>query len=200
MSSAILSPAETLVLHDSAFFITKATIDAKISDLFVALKLKVENLLQERPGSLAPALFAQPGRQYRGEHLDHLPWRALDCPRHFVGADMFCYRTLLIWGRAFSFHLLLGGQWYTRYAPSIVQAQQALGAAGWQLSHQDSPWDWRMGAEHYTPLSALSAEALADHVAAHTWLKLSITHALADFDTVPDRGAALFAQLLDALQ
>lgn len=200
MSSPILSPAETIALQDSAFFITKATIDAKISDLFVALKLELENLLQSRGSALAPELLVLQGRQYRGEHLEHLPWRALDCPRHFAGEHMFCFRTLLVWGREFSFHLLLGGQWHARYAPMLLQSQQALGQAGWLLSTQDSPWDWRMDPAHYQALSALSATAMADHIAARSWLKLSIAHPLAAIDAVPDRGTALFASLLDALQ
>lgn len=200
MTTPILTPTEALVLQDSAFFLTKAAIDAKINDLFVALKHKIEALVDSRGSQLRNSLAAKPGRTYRGENLGHLPWRALDCPRHFEGADMFTFRTLLVWGRGFSFHLLLAGESLEHHAAALVHAQVALAAAGWRLSVQASPWDWDMDPDAYHSLAVMSPADFSQTIAARTWLKLSIELPLSAFDEVPTRGAACFASILDALQ
>ena len=198
MTTPILTPIEALVLQDSAFFLTKAAIDAKISDLFVALKHKIEATLESRKSSLDADWVTQPGRTYRGENLGHLPWRALDCPRHFDGTDMCTFRTLLLWGRGFSFHMLLSGPSLRRHAAALVRAHATLATAGWQLSMQASPWDWEMQPEAYRPLSAWSPTAFAQEIDSKPWIKLSIALPLSAFDEVPAHGSALFTSIMDA--
>ncbi len=200
MSSPILNSAEMLVLQDKAFFYTKATIDGKISDLFDALKREIESLVKENNNVLPNELFARPGRQYRGENLNALPWRALDCPRVFAGEDMFCFRALLVWGEEFSFHLLLSGTWREQFLPALAAAHPLLAAAGWELSLQDSPWDWTRNQDEFQSLSLVSQADFERLLGARDWCKLSVSHSLGAFDEVPSRGAELFASLLAALQ
>ncbi len=200
MTTPILTPSEALVLQDGAFFLTKATIDAKISDLFVALKHKIEAQIDSGESVLCAKWSVQPGRTYRGENLAHLPWRALDCPRHFEGADMFTFRTLLVWGRGFSFHLLLAGLPLVTHLQALTRAHTALAAIGWRLSNQESPWDWDTNPNHYQALAAMSPAEFSQTLASKPWLKLSIELPLSTFDEVPERGAAFFATIMDALQ
>jgi hypothetical protein len=200
MASPILTSIEEQLLQDNSIFHTKAAIDAKISDLLGALKREIETSLLSDSLYLPAAVMDTPGRLYRGENLGALPWRALDCPRLFNGRDMFCYRTLLVWGRDFSFHLLLGGQWLTHYTPKLIAAQAALGALGWQMSQQKSPWDWGMSQHEYVSLSSLAPSDFARQLSTQDWLKLSMTLPLQRFTEVPSIGSSHFAALITTLQ
>ncbi len=200
MPSPILNPIELRALHENEFFYTKAAIDAKISDLFGALKKEIESTLQNTVFGLPPALSATPGRLYRGENLDHLPWRALDCPRLFSKEDMFCFRTLLIWGTSFSFHLLLSGHWLDKYAAKLVEGHASLAASNWNMSLQESPWDWKMDPARYLPINCISQKDFEEKLHNRIWLKISIAYPLDEFERIPDHGARLFATLAQTLR
>lgn len=197
MQSPRLTASESKVLQDAQFFTTKASIDAKINDLFSVLKTLIE--AENAEHAVLPAeLLASPGRLYRGEHLGPLPWRALDCPRHFAGKDIFAFRTLLVWGREFSFHFLLGGHWLPVYGPQLGHRQ--LASRGWQMSCQDSPWDWALDGRSHVPLASLSPAQWQTGLRARTWLKLSIAHPLDAFEDIPAHGRQLWSELVASFQ
>ena len=115
MFPPVLSSDESKVLHNGQFFITKAAVDEKIDAIFMQLKTEIETLSAAAP-HFPPSLLTTSGRVHRGEHLGPFPWRAMDCPRHFAGQDMFAFRTLLVWGSmekvllldSITYHLTIG--------------------------------------------------------------------------------------------
>jgi hypothetical protein len=199
MSTPILSSIEAQVLQNKDFFLSKASIDVKISDLFEALKHEIDLKLQTNPLNWPNELKAQPSRVYRGENLAHLPWRALDCPRFFEGEDMFTFRCLLIWGTSFSFHLLLGGIWHQKISKILLNRLRSNSDTAWQLSIQETPWNWEMLPEHFRLLSTYTRTEIERQVEARNWLKLSISFPLAAFEKIPEIGSSHFAQILEAL-
>jgi hypothetical protein len=199
MQVPILDVDETKVLHDAHFFEVKAAIDAKINDLFAGLKNELTNLSQVFANQLPSDALSIAGRTYRGENLGGLPWRALDCPRVFAGEDMLAFRTLLVWGRGFSLHLLLGGCHLRRYAPALSQAHAPLAVAGWRLSVQQSPWDWSLDADSHLALADVSPSEFADRVYHRDWLKLSQAIPLEAFSQIPELGVAAWKSVLAGL-
>lgn len=197
MLSPLLTSSESNVLQDAQFFITKTAIDAKINDLFAVLKNKIEAVNGSAAG-FPPELSASPGRMHRGEHLGPLPWRALDCPRAFSGQDIFVFRTLLIWGREFSFHLLLGGKWMASLGPLLDRGD--LAADGWRLSRQESPWDWTLDNQSHLPMADLSPGDWQANLQGSNWLKLSQSLPLEAFSQVPEAGTRLWTNLLKSFQ
>ena len=110
---------------------------------------------------------------------------------------MFCFRTLLVWGRSFGFHLLLGGEPLREKRERLRDAHARLARLGWKISLQASPWDW--AATEFVFLDQLQPAEWVALVDRSTWIKLSITLPLAAFDTVPAVGAGHFLELARAL-
>ncbi|MEM7040425.1 MAG: hypothetical protein AAF570_25890 [Bacteroidota bacterium] len=186
------SAAERSVLSDAAFFRHKASADAKVQTLLHALR----NRLQALPTyDMPPELLERPGRTFRGENYKGLPWRAFDWPRHSAGQDLFIFRGLLLWGEHFSFHLLLQGAWLPRLARRIVDHQEILADLGFRRSHQSSLWEWEFDASTHSSLIDVDGDAILADIGARGLLKLSVRIPLSQLETVPERGAALWAAL-----
>ena len=111
---------------------------------------------------------------------------------------MFAFRTLLVWGREFSFNLLISGaslQYFeARLSPEKLHSQP------WLFSIQESPWDWALDQNSHQPLTSVSDSRWKAQIQQRGWVKISISHALADFDAVPQRGAAIWEDLLKTFQ
>ncbi len=197
MHSPRLSLSESNVLQDAQFFTTKAAIDAKINTLFAELKNKIE-ACQPANSKLPAEIWSTPGRIHRGEHLGAFPWRALDSPRCYAGTDIFVFRTLLVWGNAFSFHLILSGKWLKSHG--FLLRPKSLAQDGWMLSVQDSPWDWTLDSTSHQPVSLFTDGEWDQWIDSHEWLKISKSHSLDQFSEIPDLGAALWKHLAAAFQ
>lgn len=197
MLSEILTPNEYRLLTDASLHAAKSAIDAKISDLFSALKTEIEAIHGSEGRFLPADVLRANGRHYRGEHLGDLPWRALDCPRCFAGPDMFAFRSLIVWGQGISFHLLVGGRWLDTFRPQLAAAHAALSAQPWTLCQAQSPWHWTP--DGHLHVSALDEAAFAAHVAAAGWLKLSQWHPMDIFPGLPAQGAGAYRSLLALL-
>lgn len=111
---------------------------------------------------------------------------------------MFAFRTLVVWGQEFSFHLLLSGKWLTEWGQKLPLS--SLQEDQWLLSQQSSPWDWNLNAFTHTPIAALSATEWNAMLLRQDWIKLSLPFPLQRFEEVPAKGAALWRNLLQMFQ
>jgi hypothetical protein len=199
MQMPYLEVDESNVLQDAHFFAVKSAIDAKLNAMFMVLKNELVGLNQRYSQILPPLALSVEGRTYRGENLEGLPWRALDCPRVFAGADMFAFRTLLHWGKHFSFHFLLGGQLHGQYKVALGAAHSHLALAGWTLSQQDSPWDWQLVGDTHRPLATMTETEFNHHCESREWLKLSQIQPLTAFSSIPTLGAQAWESILKTM-
>jgi hypothetical protein len=197
MHSPSLSLSESNVLQDAQFFTTKAAIDAKINDLFSELKNKILDCQLEN-ARLPQEIWTTAGRIHRGEHLGNFPWRAIDCPRAYNGKDIAVFRTLLVWGHEFSFHLILSGKWMNDFARNL--SFDALAKDGWLLSLQESPWDWTLNDQSHVPLVGMPKIQWDMVVNQHPWIKISQPLSLTQFSQVPHIGASLWKNLVLSYQ
>jgi hypothetical protein len=197
MHSPRLSLSESNVLQDAQFFATKAAIDAKINDLFSELKNKILGCQPEN-ARLPQEIWSTPGRIHRGEHLGNFPWRAIDCPRAYNGKDIAVFRTLLVWGHEFSFHLILSGKWMGEFARKL--SFETLAKDRWLLSLQESPWDWTLNEQSHTPLYSIRERHWDAVMEEHSWIKISQPLSLGAFSEVPEIGAKLWKNLASTYQ
>lgn len=194
MQDQQLNAAESKVLQDAAFFDTKAAIDRKI-------KANLKNLLESiqlinASAALAPELLKTPGRQYQGEHFDNLPWRAVDTIRAIQGENIFCFRAVLIWGKHFSFNLILGGIWLEQFLPNLINSVPELAQLGLEFSVQNQAWDWQHDNKSHCALSDLNRFEIEEISIKKNWIKLSKKLPLADFEQIPMQGTILWKALL----
>ena len=199
MESLLFDSAEQATLNNAGFYVLKAQIDLKITALLQALKGDLIAQIGDKNLFFTQGLSPGNGRLYQGEHHGPFPWRALDFPVNFSKQDHFTFRTLLLWGHHFSFHLLLSGKWLDRFLPKLVQHLPDLAAAGLQISLQSSQWEWNFNSETHLPLDKASPHKVQELAAQKGFLKLSRLHPLSQADTLRKAGLETWKVLQNSL-
>lgn len=141
MNEMKLNDEELRVLKDADFFRIRQDTEVKIRQLFAELKLNLKPLVDSMAASL-PAGCTSSGKISRGERHEGFPWCALDYPAMFSREDIFAFRSLLVWGHHFSFHLILSGSFLRAYSDLVYQNAPALEAAGFKKAMHQTPWEW----------------------------------------------------------
>ncbi len=194
-----LSVDESNVLQDAVFFEKKAAIDVKIAANFKRMNKGIREMTVA--AALPPSILASSGRLYKGNQFQHyLPWQASDAIRSFAGEDLFCFRAVMIWGKPFSFNLVIGGKWLETFLPLLTANQRVLEAAGFHFRLQDNPWDWDFSAESHRPASRENWEQMLVEGKTKNWIKLSQSHPLSSFDDLAELGIEAWSLIYSILK
>ena len=190
MSKLDLSPAELSVICDKSFLMHKVSIGEKIIQLFQELKSGIKSDSPQVLTAFPPGLDLSGGKINRGENYNGLAWRALDYPSTIQKENIFLFRTLLLWGEGFFFHLILSGSYLEKYRNVIATNAEKLGSQGWKLSQQDSPWDWALDEESHCEMLNFSPGNWDQD-----FIKISQKHTLTDFSNIPKKGSTAWRDL-----
>jgi hypothetical protein len=199
MHNSPFDPSEQHALANAEFFLTKSVIDAKINALFGELKAEIEKELKSASNSLPEGFPVTGGRIHRGEHYGAFPWRAVDCPAGFKKQGFLTFRTLLLWGHHFSFHLLLSGEWLDRCLDRLCASLPLLHAAGLQLSVQDTLWKWEFDGATHVPLSECTEAQIRGIAAEKGEVKLSRLHSLEEVGSLIETGVETWRVIFGVL-
>lgn len=198
MKSPGPTPDEMAALHNAGFFRLKLSLDDKVKELFKVLKLELEQSITQTKDSVPSELTSVAGRTFRGENHQGFPWRALDCPRQMAKPDLFIFRTLLLWGHHFSFHLLLSGKWKLRLLESLAHNSVLLNG-DWLIDLRSDTWQWQHpGQNAHICGQSLSQENLQQLSNLET-VKISRFLPLDKFGEIPAEGLAAWNSLANAL-
>ena len=198
MSQSRLKANEFKVLQDASFFETKAAIELKLFQHFRDLNQAIR-LLNEA-SNLPQTLLETPGRRYAGNQFQgYLPWHASDAIRAFKGDDLFCFRTVLLWGHHLSFNFVVGGKWLHQFLPSLLAHQAQLSHIDFHFSQQAGPWDWTFDGISHQPLNAFSNAEIRAKSEDQNWLKISRKIPLTSFDLLSQEGLTTWSVLLQIL-
>jgi hypothetical protein len=167
-----LSPDEMTLLADTQFFRRKATIMAKSR----AMLMQAHSVLQREFAGVR--LVVPPGfsldvhQLVKGEHLEDFPYQYLDYPKHFDGANICTFRTLLWWGHHLCCALLLGGDHMKDYKKHIVDRFHQVAGKDLEVSLAPTLWEWKRGEGYTLPLTHDRKAQIAAVLAERSFVKI----------------------------
>lgn len=135
-----LTPEEEAVFQDLAYFYHREAIEAKLKTYFQELQTSLKAVLSAYQEHLPPQVLATNCKYSRGENYQGAPYRVLDCPNLLDKDNQFAFRCVLLWGRGWGAHLLLGGPVADAIRRGIVHHLQYELHANCYLSRADTPW------------------------------------------------------------
>lgn len=199
MHTPEISSEELATLENDRFFRIKSGLDDKVKDLFILLKGRLEEVVENGSAPLPEDLPWSPGRRYQGENHHGFPWRALDFPRAAKKPDLLIFRCLLLYGHSFSFHLILDGYWKELYLEPLLNARQRLGDLGFILDSRPSAWEWFIDHSDLYMCSSLQRDEMLQLANGQSHLKLSLPIPLAEFSRIPEIGAEIWRELQEII-
>lgn len=163
---------ETALLADAQFFRKKAAITKKIRASLeatqAALHHELAGLSLVTPPDFDPTLH----QLVKGEHLEDFPYQYLDCPKHFVGGNVFTFRTLVWWGHHVVCALLLDGVGIQQYKRQLLGRFHQLAGKGLELSLAPSLWEWKRGEGYTLPITHDRKAQIAAVLAERSFMKV----------------------------
>ncbi|MEL6132876.1 MAG: hypothetical protein AAFR59_05880 [Bacteroidota bacterium] len=112
------------------------------------------------------------GKLSKGENYHTYPYRVLDFPRYFAGEDILLFRTMMLWGDTFSFHLILTGRPYDIFQESIWKARHKASFPLYIAQHE-TPWTWGQQEGGWINGEVWTDKNWEQHISVYKYLKLS---------------------------
>jgi hypothetical protein len=193
-----LTPEEFTVLSDRDFMPRKQQVCLKVEQLLGDLQQRLEPAVQTQAGVLPAAVAQTPGKLSKGENYQSYAYRLLDYPRVFSGEDMFNFRSMMLWGHPFGFHLMLAGQYREALLPQLL-ARRGLLDEGFLLSAQPQPWIWEPQPTQQPVFAQLDDETALRLTGERAFFKLSVYLPLARWAELPAFGLEVWQKLLPLL-
>ena len=193
-----LSEEEQNLVMNGDWILTKNKVLDQITGFLATLQLSQADWVGEHASLLPDEVWAVPAKLSKGEQYLGLPYRVLDYPRLFSGADMFAVRTLFWWGHYFTVNLILGGIWKQQTCDALIASFQALQGREIYICTGSDPWIHRISTEDYRDLATLSRVEWEKIIREQAFVKLTTRHELTDWEHLDERLLADFERLIRA--
>ncbi len=95
-----ITDKELLILQDTDFLLTKATVLEKINELLGQTREELKESVENSNFSFPDRTYLLNGKISKGENYKNLPFMVLDYPALFTTKTVFAYRTMFWWGIA----------------------------------------------------------------------------------------------------
>ena len=192
-----LSKTELAVVTDAAFILTKNNIIDKVYKLFGQLSIEFTKQLQQTHPMLAPEIFLQAPKIYKGEQYKSLPYVMLDHPRCFNGNDAFAIRCFFWWGNFFSITLHLHGRYTNLYSSPVIKSLRENKVEDWYYCINENQWQHDFKENNYAIISKDNVETIAS--AKKDFLKIAKKIPLIQWDDAYDFYLSNFSVILSML-
>ncbi len=175
------SPESLALLADAEWWPRFHHTTLLVEQQLKALQVKINASPETVPAYLPP----HSGRITRGSNYRGYPYRVLDVPASIQGMDIFLFRTVVVWGHSYSFHLILSGKWKTAFPADFPAIAHLF--PQWYYSLEDSPWEWL---ETDPGIFSCTNLLSGDHqrLQAHPFLKFSLHFPLSQLPDLPQNG------------
>jgi hypothetical protein len=114
-----LTNDEWEVLNDTSFFVHKRAVFSKFDLLFHRFGEIMQKGLKSNVLPVDKYIANKRGRLSRGENYLGLPYMVFDYPRIGGNDELFTFRSMLWWGKYFSFNLVIAGKMLEEMLPCI---------------------------------------------------------------------------------
>ena len=191
-----LTEKELLILQDTDFLLTKATVLEKINTLLRQTREELKGCVENSNFSFPDGTDLLNGKISKGENYKNLPYMVLDYPALFTTKTVFAYRTMFWWGNFFSATLHLEGIALNYYRNSITINLNKLLEKDVYIGVGDTPWQYHYEKDNYIPLT----ENHKYFITNCKFLKLSKKLELKKWNDVPEFSTNFFELILPVLK
>ncbi len=191
-----LTEKELLILQDTDFLLTKATVLEKINELLGQTREELKESVENSNFSFPNGIDLLNGKISKGENYKNLPYMVLDYPTLFSKRSIFAYRTMFWWGNFFSATLHLEGIALNYYRKSITLNLDKLLKKDVYIGVGDTPWQYHYEEDNYFLLN----EEHSDFITNCKFLKLSKKIELKKWNDVPEFSTNFFELVLSVLK
>ncbi len=191
-----LTEKELLILQDTDFLLTKATVLEKITELLGQTREELKRCVDNSNFSFPEGTDILNGKISRGENYKNLPYMVLDYPALFSTKTVFAYRTMFWWGNFFSASLHIEGIALNYYRNSITSSFEKLLNKNIYIGVGETPWQYHYEEDNYSLLN----EAHRDFITNSKFLKLSKKIELKKWNDVPEFSTNFFELMLSVLK
>lgn len=189
---------ELRILQDSEVLPLKARICRKVEEKLLDLGEVYRRTIGERSLPDYPDALHSGGKISRGENYRQQAYRVLDLPSMLSKEDMFLFRTMMLWGDAFSWHFVLTGKYLDSFGDKLLANLGSITDGGFLSLHND-PWTWHRNDPSWVALhDKLDAKA-AEDLAKRKFLKISHFLDLKEYKRLEERGVEILESYLDVL-
>ena len=191
-----ITEKELLILKDTDFLLTKATVLEKITELLGHTREELKRCVEISNFSFPDGTGLINGKISRGENYKNLPYIVLDYPTLFSKNSIFAYRTMFWWGNFFSATLHLEGIALDYYRNSITINLDRLLKKDVYIGVGDTPWQYHYEEDNYLLLN----EAHRDFITNSKFLKLSKKIELKKWNDLLEFSTNFFELMLSVLK
>ena len=191
-----ITEKELLILKDTDFLLTKATVLEKITELLGHTREELKRCVENSNFSFPDGTGLINGKISRGENYKNLPYIVLDYPTLFSKNSIFAYRTMFWWGNFFSATLHLEGIALDYYRNSITINLDRLLKKDVYIGVGDTPWQYHYEEDNYLLLN----EAHRDFITNSKFLKLSKKIELKKWNDLLEFSTNFFELMLSVLK
>lgn len=182
--SLIFTPAELETLHNTDFFVVKASATKKIEHLFTGVRDEIKEEIIKNSIVFSKEIDATNGKIFRGENYLGLPYLVLDYPKHFSKESVLAYRIMFWWGNFFSFTLHLQGKALAERKNALIKNISSLKNKDIYICINSNPWQYHYKEDNYLPIDSLPDSELEKLLLEKEFLKLSRKISLKDYDRI----------------
>lgn len=190
-----LTEKELLILQDTDFLLTKATVLEKITELLGHTREELKRCVDNSNFSFPDGTGLLDGKISRGENYKNLPYMVLDYPTLFSKNSIFAYRTMFWWGNFFSATLHLEGIALDDYRNSIILNLDDILNKDVFIGVGNTPWQYHYEEDNYVLLN----QAHGDFISGGKFLKLSKKIELKKWNDVSEFSTNFFKLMLSVL-
>ncbi|MCU0447653.1 MAG: hypothetical protein MUE85_22360 [Microscillaceae bacterium] len=165
-------------LQNTDFLLTKIKITQKLNDTLANLRDSLRAYIHDSSLDLPIALDYQVGKISKGENYRGLPYLVLDYPKLFKTNQIWAFRTMVWWGKAWSCTLHLQGEMWHTYQSALIDNRQMLDNQAVYICIHSQPWEYHYESDNYVAWDILTEAQRLTILQDHPFLKLSRTLAL----------------------
>ena len=178
------TPTELKTLHNSKFFEIKASATKKIDAMLASVRDTLKEEIEKNNFRFPKEVDVRMGKIFRGENYNGLPYLILDYPKHFSKDSVFSFRTLLWWGKFFSFTLHLQGKALENQRKKLISRIPTLKKKNIYFCVNDNPWQYHYEKDNYLLIDKISSARLKQLLKEKKFIKLSRKIPLKDYKTL----------------
>ncbi len=191
-----LTEKELLILQDTDFLLTKATVLEKINELLGQTRKELKESVENSNFSFPNGIDLLNGKISKGENYKNLPYMVLDYPALFTTKTVFAYRMMFWWGNFFSATLHLEGMELNYYRNSTINNFDNLLNKNIYIGIGETPWQYHYEDDNYILLN----DSHRDFITNCKFLKLSKKIKLKKWNDVPKFSTNFFELVLSVLK
>jgi hypothetical protein len=193
-----LSKAETEVIKNKDWILTKHSIMNKVYDLFGGMN-EIYKQVTRQEGVFIPGLHKNPGGKIsKGENYEGLPYVMLDYPALFSKENIFAIRTMFWWGNFFSVTLHTSGERY-KLRGDFLKLLTYLREHDFFICVNEKEWHHSFELSNYIGAGQLNADKL-EQISSKSFFKISKSLDLNKWDEAPEFLEKSFREIIDFIK